>query len=356
MVVYQGQAHVLVPALFQALDLDSTVADPLFGEYGKSWGVVDVSTLPEAPKRPGEPVDCRSGNLCIPLRKLPWLLCYLATGYLGESNPSLRASLEGVDDALWHAWDEAQRSKRTDLRVSDLQPGSTRKDHNIAMVFDHLLHGSGTGTESVRCPRRTTAPELGLTVKEFRTALQALIDRGWIERHPALSRNAPAAYRVTPTGLELLRGGNGSLEILGAQNPDATEHPRSNDESTIDKPPDPRVHRLSQHEIVVRLFAANETRRGPRYNRRLLRSVGRCLHAVLAFAGAPVLLSVRGIAKATGMSFRSARIARDRLVAWEVLVDEAGGYRIRYSPLHDILCNAVLPPPNARSPSARGTA
>lgn len=251
MVFYRGQAHVLVPSLFKALDLDSSVADPLFGEYGRSWGVVDISTLPEAPKRLREPVDCRSGHLCIPLRKLPWLLCYLATGYLGESDLSLRASLEGLDGALWQAWDEAQRSNET-------------------------------------------------------------------------------------------------------------EHPRLNDESTVDEHPDLRVHRLSQHEILVRLFAANEARRGPGYNRRLLRSLGRCLHAVLAAAagsaGAPVSLSLRGVAKATGMSFRSARIARDRLVAWEVLIDEAGGYRIRYSHLHDILYNAVLPAPNARLPSARGTA
>ncbi|MGH8645807.1 MAG: LexA family protein [Gammaproteobacteria bacterium] len=175
----------------------------------------------------------------------------LATGYLGESDLSLRASREGLDGALWHAWDETQRSNET-------------------------------------------------------------------------------------------------------------EHLRLNAESTMGEHPDLRVHRLSQHEILARLFAANEARRGPGYNRRLLRSLGRCLHAVLAAAagsaGAPVSLSLRGLAKATGISFRSARIARDRLVAWEVLIDEAGGYRIGYSPLHDILYNAVLPAPNPRSPSAKRTA
>ncbi|MGH8490001.1 MAG: LexA family protein, partial [Gammaproteobacteria bacterium] len=116
----------------------------------------------------------------------------LATGYLGEGDLSLRVSLEGLDGALWHAWDETQRSNET-------------------------------------------------------------------------------------------------------------EHLRLNEESTMGEHPDLRVHRLSQHEILVRLFAANEARRGPGYNRRLLRSLGRCLHAVLAAAagsaGAPVSLSLRGLAK-----------------------------------------------------------
>ncbi len=86
---------------------------------------------------------------------------------------------------------------------------------------------------------------------------------------------------------------------------------------------------------MQRLVKLNERpkRHGRGYSKPILRGTAVALHWFLQAAlqhGEPVVASLRGLARETGLTFRSAKRARARLIVWGLLAERDGAFALDY--------------------------
>lgn len=112
---------------------------------------------------------------------------------------------------------------------------------------------------------------------------------------------------------------------------------------------------------MQRLDTLNERpkRHGRAYSKAVLRATAVALHWFLQAAlqhGEPVVASLRGLARETGLTFRSAKRARARLIVWGLLAERDGAFSLDYARLAQWLFEegAELPPAPAIHHGRRG--
>ncbi|MGH8633698.1 MAG: hypothetical protein ACRET7_06145 [Burkholderiales bacterium] len=182
-----------------------------------------------------------------------------------------------------------------------------------------------------------------LTEWEVRVALDQLIQWGWIEqRHTA--DHVSVHYRLTAAFAEAVelaceevsgivrqyvRRGNAPIEppaCATPMSPDLAEHLRA----------------YAWQHLMQRLLTLNERpkRYGRGYSKPVLRGTAVTLHWFIQAAlqqAEPLVASLRGLARKTGLTFRSAKQARARLIAWGLLAEQNGAWIPDYMRLAQLL-------------------
>ncbi len=260
--------------------------------------------------------------------------------------------VDGVTESLW----ELTRRRTSAIRIS----------RNTALLSRHLLRVGCLPEGYAECTRRRGAKDLGLSVSEFRTALDTLRLWGWIERRPSVP-NTSGHYRLTRQFVEIVRRDDVALyHAIRDRLPTVfdAEQASCNGEQANETIGDSYVRQalqgLTLAQLMQRIFELNRIQREHyrrAYNKGTLRNICTVLYWLLQEVdrdpGKLVLISLRRLCKETGLVFNTAKRARDQLVAWGSLAQEGGVYHLNHQRLADILDgeDAGLPPPPLRAPA-----
>ncbi|MGH8656311.1 MAG: hypothetical protein ACREYE_30825 [Gammaproteobacteria bacterium] len=281
----------------------------------------------------------------------PPLLVQAAPVALGDPKEVTGLMMDGLIESLW----DLTRRRTSAIRIS----------RNTALLSRHLLKAGCPPEGYAECTRRRGAKELGLSVSEFRTALDTLRLWGWIERRPSVP-NASGYYRLTRQFVEILRRDDAALfHAIRDRLPavfDAEQDPCKGEkanETIGDSCLRQALRALTLAQLMHRIFELNRIQREHyrrAYNKGTLRNVCTVLYWLLQEVdrdpGKLAPTSLRCLCKQTGLVFSTAKRARDQLVAWGVLAQEGGVYHVNHQRLAHILDGeeAGLPPPSVRAP------
>ena len=223
----------------------------------------------------------------------------------------------------------------------------------------YLVRGSSAAKGWVSGSRRRIAKTGDLTEWQVRAALDHLVTWGWIERREAAAR-AGAHYRVTAAFLEAVEGAgdevHGSsdrtLPYMRSAMNRAHPLPRSRLSSSGICAPTRR------QDLIQRLVTLNERpkRHGRGYSKTVLRGTAIALHCFIQAAlrgDEPRFTSLRGLAHETGLTFRSAKRARARLITWGLLTAQDGTYALDHARLAKMLFEDQAALPSAPAVSRR---
>lgn len=216
---------------------------------------------------------------------------------------------------------------------------------NTVMLLRYMLDTQPAPDGYMECSRRQLTRALPLTERELRTALKRLHQCGWLERRPG-GKGTSAHYRLTPAFAEFAettrvrphhmarRHGNGEthMQVPANGTPEFAEHLRG----------------YAWQHLMQRLLTLNERpkRYGRGYSKPVLRGTAIALHWFIRQNEPIVVASLRGLAQETGLTFRSAKHARARLIAWGLLTEQDGALALDYARLAQLLFEdrLLLPP------------
>ncbi len=210
--------------------------------------------------------------------------------------------------------------------------------------------------------RRRNAKALRLSEWEVRVGFADLARWGWIEKRPCAER-AGAHYRLTTAFVEAVEAaGEQVSQILEPYLPIRSPADGSR---THDAPIPPEISGLLRtctwQRLMQWLVKLNERpkRRARGYSKPILRATAVVLHWFIQAAlqhGEPVVATLRGLARETGLTFRSARRARARLIVWGLLAERDGAFALDYVRLAQWLFEegVELPPAPAIQQPRRG--
>lgn len=220
---------------------------------------------------------------------------------------------------------------------------SASTSHAAAILLAYVLRIWAARTGWVNGSRRRIAKAARLTEWQVRVALDQLNQWGWIERRQTAD-HVSVHYRLTPALAEAVelageevsgivrqyvRHGNAPIEPPARAtpiSPDLTEHLRA----------------YAWQHLMQRLLTLNERpkRYGRGYSKPVLRGTAITLHWFIQAAlqqADPLVASLRGLARKTGLTFRSAKQARTRLIAWGLLAEQNGAWVPDYMRLAQLL-------------------
>ncbi|MGH8656676.1 MAG: hypothetical protein ACREYE_32845, partial [Gammaproteobacteria bacterium] len=291
----------------------------------------------------------------------PPLLVQPAPQALGDSSPPLLVQpapqaldmentfVDGVTESLC----ELTRRRTYANRIS----------RNTALLSRHVLRVGCPPEGYAECTRRRGAKELGLSVSEFRTALDTLRLWGWIERRPRVP-NTGGHYRLTRQFVEVVRRDDVALyHVIRNRLPMVFDAEQDSGEKANEAMGDSYLRQalqaLTLAQLMHRIFELNRIQREHyrrAYNKGTLRNVCTMLYWLLQEVerdlGKVAPISLRSLCKQTGLVFHTAKRARDQLVAWGLLTQEGDVYHLNHQRLADILEgeDAGLPSPSVRAP------
>ncbi len=233
-----------------------------------------------------------------------------------------------------------------------------RISRNTALLSRHVLRVGCPPEGYAECTRRRGAKELGLSVSEFRTALDTLLLWGWIERRPSVP-NTSGHYRLTGQFVEVVRRDDVALyHAIRDRLPAVFDAEQDSGEKANEAIGDSCLRQglqaLTLAQLMHRIFELNRIQREHyrrAYNKGTLRNVCTVLYWLLREVDrdpeklAPI--SLRCLCKQTGLVFNTAKRARHQLVAWGLLAQEGGVYHLNHQRLAAILDgeDPGLPPP-----------
>jgi hypothetical protein len=228
---------------------------------------------------------------------------------------------------------------------------STNVSHAAATLLRYLVRGSSAAKGWRSGSRRRIAKTGDLTEWQVRAALDHLVTWGWIERREAAAR-AGAHYRVTAAFLEAVEGAGD--EVHGILGPYVALHAFRNEPGASGAAITPKLsghlRKYTPQDLIQRLVTLNERpkRHGRGYSKTVLRGTANALHCFIQAAlrgDEPRFTSLRGLAHETGLTFRSAKHARARLITWGLLTAQDGTYALDHARLAKMLFEdqAALP-------------
>lgn len=206
-----------------------------------------------------------------------------------------------------------------------------------AILLEYLLRHSRAWEGWVSGSRRRIAKAACLTEWEVRVALDQLIQWGWIERRQTHYRLTSAFVEAVELAGEEVSGivrqygrrGNAPIE------PPARAPPISPDLAE-------RLRAYAWRDLMQRFLTLNELtkRYGRGYSKAVLRGAAIVLQWFIQAAlrqGERRVASLRGLARETGLTFRSAKQARARLIVWGLLAEQNGAWVLDYMRLAQLL-------------------
>lgn len=249
---------------------------------------------------------------------------------MGTMNRSAERSLEPMD--------HPGHTSGALLTLARLRTRSGTAAHAVAILLDYLARSSSNSQGWVSGSRRRIATAERLSEWDVRVGFARLLEWGWIERQHAASP-ASAHYRLTAAFTVAVEAA-GISRILRPHLPTFLPH----DERVAHAAPiSPEILRAcTRRHLMERLLNLNERpkRYGRGYSKAVLRTTAIALHAFLHSAlpqDSSCLASLRGLARETGLTFRSAKRARARLTGWGLLTEHHGACTINVPRLAQFL-------------------
>lgn len=217
---------------------------------------------------------------------------------------------------------------------------SASASHAAAMLLDYLVRGSSNGQGWVSGSRRRIATAERLSEWDVRVGIAWLLEWGWIERRQA-AEPASAHYRLTAAFAKAVEAaGEEVSRSLTPHLPTPSPHHELRARAA---PISPEIlSACTRRDLMERLFKLNERpkRRGRGYSEPVLRATAVALHCFIQAAlrrNEPCLASLRGLARETGFTFRSANRARARLIGWGLLTEQDGECALDHARLAQLL-------------------
>ena len=222
------------------------------------------------------------------------------------------------------------------VTVTRCRTEGARLTYVAAILLADLVRASGAGKRWMNGSRRRIAKALRLSEWEVRVGFADLTRWGWIEKRPCAER-AGAHYRLTTAFAEAVEAaGEEVSQILERYLP---IYSPADESRTYDAPISPEISELLRactwQRLMQWLVKLNERpkRHGSGYSKTVLRATAVAFHWFIQAApqhGEPVVASLRGLARETGLTFRSAKRARARLIVWGLLVERDGAFALDY--------------------------
>lgn len=246
------------------------------------------------------------------------------------------------------------------LELTRLSASTASIARSAALLLRYLLERIGPRESYAGCSIRCLAEELHSTKSKVRTALNYLLSWGWLDRSQHVA-NGLGHYCLTHAFAAT--AGKAENEELYRAILDRLPERFNRDEAAVDKQTDVAnaelrqgLQAVSQSQLMQRIFELNRIQRQYHYrgyNKGTLRNLCTILHWFLREEaqrpGEPIIVSMRALAKQTGLVFRTAKRSRDQLAAWGVLVHEGDVYRLNHGRLVAMLygedAGLLLPPP-----------
>jgi hypothetical protein len=226
------------------------------------------------------------------------------------------ATAEQTREPVQHAGDTLSAL----VTVTRSRTKGARLTYVAAILLADLIRASGAGKRWMNGSRRRIAKALRLSGWEVRVGFADLARWGWIEKRPCAER-AGAHYRLTTAFAEAVEAaGEEVSQILEQYLPICSP---ADEFRTHDAPIPPEISELLRactwQRLMQRLVKLNKRpkRHGRGYSKPILRGTAVALHWFIQAAlgdGEPLITSLRGLARETGLTFRSAKRARARLI------------------------------------------
>lgn len=240
--------------------------------------------------------------------------------------------------------------------------GGARATHVAVILLADLVRASGAGKRWMNSSRRRIAKALRLSEWDVRVGFADLARWGWIEKRPCAER-AGAHYRLSTAFAEAAEAaGEKVSRVLQEYLPMRCSPDELRAHAT---PTSPKIFEslraCTWQRLMQRLVKLNERPKRHRggYSKTVLRATAVMLHWFIQVAlrdGEPLVTSLRGLARETGLTFRSARRTRARLIAWGLLAERDGAFALDYMRLAQWLFEegVELPPAPAIHHRRRG--
>ncbi|MGH8566832.1 MAG: hypothetical protein ACREXU_02170 [Gammaproteobacteria bacterium] len=239
---------------------------------------------------------------------------------------------------------------------------SARTSHVAAILLAFFVQTSATGKVWVDGSRRRIAKTEGWSEWEVRVGLAELARWGWIERRHTPDRLS-ARYRLTAAFVEAVEAAGEEVSRILHEyipihsSPGEFRTHAAPISSDISAP----LRDFTRQSLMQRLVKLNGSpkRHGRGYSKAVLRATAVAFHWFIQAAlqhDEPVVASLRGLARETGLTFRSAKRARARLIVWGLLAEQDGGFSLDYVRLAQWLFEegVELPPTPAIQHRRRG--
>ena len=193
----------------------------------------------------------------------------------------------------------------------------------------------------------------------MRAARDHLVKWGWIEKREAAER-AGAHYRVTTAFVEAVEGAGEEVHSILGQYVDlhAFRNEPGARADAITRKLFGHLRIYTPQDLIQRLVTLNERpkRYGRGYSKTVLRGTAIALHCFIQAAlrrDEPRFTSLRELAHDTGLTFRSAKHARARLITWGLLTEQDGTYALDHARLAKMLFEDQAALPSAPAVSRR---